>query len=135
VDDRAHDAAPAPVFTREELDAAEPERHPSTLRRWLLGLGIGALGGMYVVVPLMLVSLPFAFTAAGAGALVGTGVVWLAGCAFNTVVWLNGDLADAFPLLVAWPSGLVALAVGLLGTAVVARRERPRAPSRRQPFR
>jgi len=118
-------ATPEPAtFTRDELEAAEPERHPSARRRWLLGLGIGALGGLYVVHPLMLICLPFAFTAAGAGALIGTGAVWLAESAFSTFAWSRGDLADTSSLVLGWVAGLGALAAGVLGSVVVARRAR-----------
>lgn len=126
MDDPGRDAAPAGTFTREEFDAAEPERGPSTRRRWLIGCGIGALGGMVVGLqgflnPLVLLSLPFALTAAGAGALVGAGLVWtVALLVFGSAIVASGGALSAL----AWVSSVVVLAVGLLGSWVVARRAR-----------
>ncbi len=126
----ARDAGDVPAalstFTREELDAAEPERPPSTRFRWLIGLGLGAFAALYTGFPLGIVALPFAFTGAGAGALLGSGSVFLVSLAFNAVVWQNGDLgAQDVPSFVAWSlAGLVALVAGIIGTAVVVRRSR-----------
>ena len=121
----AASAPPAALFTREELDAAEPERRPSMRRRWLVGLGIGAVGGMVgglqgFLNPLVLLSLPLAFTAAGSGALVGAGLVWTVALLFLGGVLLSGDgLAT-----LGWASSVVVLAVGLVGTWAVAGRVR-----------
>ena len=121
----AASAPPAAPFTREEIDAAEPERRPSMRRRWLVGLGIGAVGGMVVGLqgflnPLVLLSLPFALTAAGSGALVGAGLVWTVALLFLGGVLLSGDgLAT-----LGWASSVVVLAVGLVGTWAVAGRVR-----------
>ncbi len=124
----ASTATPTPpaTFTRDELDAAEPERHPSPGRRWLLGLGIGALAfGLlsFEGLPLLtLLCLPFALTPAGAGALVGSGAAWFVSLGWTLVLWLNGDFAES-PTAVTWMvTGLVALVVGVVGTIVVARR-------------
>lgn len=120
-----HSEAPRATFTREELDAAEPERGPSSRRRWLVGFGIGTLGGMVVGLqgflnPLVLLSLPFAFTAAGAGALVGAGLVWTV-----ALLFLGGELLSRDILAtLGWVSSLVVLAVGLVGTWAAAGRAR-----------
>jgi len=131
VDDIGRDAAPAVTFTREELDAAEPVRPPSPRRRWLLGLAIGALASgllTFVEVPaLTLLCLPLALTSAGAGALVGAGFVWLVWSAWGVVLWVNGDLAASPMLAVWWLTGLLSFAAGLLGTAIVVRRQGARA--------
>jgi hypothetical protein len=129
----ASDARDVPAtpstFTREELDVAEPERPPSTRFRWLIGVGLGAFAALYTGFPVGIVALPFALTGAGAGALLGTGLVFLAAFAFDAVVWQNGDLgALDVPALAAWSlAGFAALVAGIAGTVVVARR------SRRQP--
>jgi len=123
LDDRP---APDGSFTRDELDTAEPERPPSTRFRWLVGIGLGAFGAALTGWPLGLLCLPFALTAAGAGALIGTGLTFVAWSAFSLVVWLNGDLtAGDVPALTAWSAAsLVALGTGIAGTVVVARRSR-----------
>jgi hypothetical protein len=117
------------TFTREELDVAEPERPPSTRFRWLIGVGLGAFGALYSGFPLGVVALPFAFTAPGAGTLVGSGIVFLVSLAFDAVVWQSGDLgALDMPAFVAWSlAGFAALVAGIAGTVVVARRS-PRRP-------
>jgi hypothetical protein len=117
------------IFTREELDAAEPERRPSTRFHWLIGLGLGAFAALYTGFPVGIVALPFAFTGAGAGALLGTGVVFVASFAFEAFVWLNDDLAAVEPwTFLSWSiAGFAALVAGIVGTIVVARRSR-RAP-------
>jgi hypothetical protein len=114
------------AFTREELDAAEPERPPSPRFRWVIGFGLGAFAALYTGFPLGIVALPFAFTGAGAGALLGSGIVFVASFAFTTFVWLNDDLPSPdVPSFVAWSlAGLVALVAGVIGTAVVVRRSR-----------
>jgi hypothetical protein len=115
-------------FTREELDAAEPAG--TTARsRWLIGLGIGALGTLWIwpIGLLFLLCLPFALTAAGAGALLGAGAVFVALSAFDLAVWLNGDSVDPALLAASAIAGVVALVAGVLGTAVLARRARARA--------
>jgi hypothetical protein len=115
-------------FSREELDAAEPERHPSPRRRWLVGMGIGVVGGAWaglltVLSPVVLLCLPFAFTAAGAGALVGAGLVWT----IPALVSWRDITASGDPLtILAWGSGVVVLLAGLLGTAVIVLRGRAR---------
>jgi hypothetical protein len=128
---------PTARFTRDELHAAEPERHPSARRRWLIGLGLGALAfgllSFEGIAVLTLLCLPFATTPAGAGALVGAGVAWLTLFAWGVVLWVNGDLA-ASPILAAWwLAGLAALVAGLLGTAVAFRAARATGPARRTP--
>ena len=130
----ASDAGDVPAsaqgtFTREELDAAEPERRPSTRFRWLIGLGLGAFAALYTGFPVGIVALPFAFTGAGAGALLGTGFVFLASFAFDALVWLNDDLVAVEPwTFVSWSlAGFGALVAGTVGTVVVARRSRRRA--------
>lgn len=117
------------IFTREELDAAEPERRPSTRFHWLIGLGLGAFGALYTGFPVGIVALPFAFTGAGAGALLGTGLVFLASFAFDALVWLNDDLVVVEPwTFLSWSlAGFGALVAGIAGTVVVARRSRRRA--------
>lgn len=125
MDDPGRNAAPTGTFTREELDAAEPELRPSTRRRWLVGCGIGALGGTLVGLqgflnPLVLLSLPFAFTAAGAGALVGAGLVWTVALLFLGDELLSGDILATL----GWVSSVVVLAVGLVGTWAAAGRVR-----------
>ena len=112
------------TFTREELDAAEPERPPSPRFRWVIGFGLGAFGALYTGFPVGIVALPFAFTAPGAGTLFGSGIVFLVSFAFAAVVWQNGDLGTSdTPAFVAGAlAGLVALVAGIIGTAVVARR-------------
>jgi hypothetical protein len=114
------------IFTREELDAAEPERPPSPRFRWVIGLGLGAFAGLYTGFPLGIVALPFAFTGAGAGALLGSGIVFLASFAFDAFVWLNDELAAVEPwTFVSWTlAGCAALAAGIAGSIVVARRSR-----------
>ena len=125
---------PTARFTRDELDAAEPEQHPSARRRWLIGLGLGALAfGLlsFEGVPVLtLLCLPFATTPAGAGALVGAGVVWLTFFAWGVVLWVNGDLAASSILAAWWLAGLAALVAGLLGTAVAVRAARAAGPAR-----
>jgi hypothetical protein len=114
------------IFTRDELDAAEPERPPSPRFRWVIGLGLGAFGALYTGFPVGIVALPFAFTGAGAGALLGTGLVFLASFAFDTFVWLNDDLVAVEPgTFFSWSlAGFAALVAGIAGTVVVARRSR-----------
>jgi hypothetical protein len=119
-------AAPAATYTREELDAAEPERPPSRRRRWLLGVGLGAVGLVllsYEGFPILaLLCLPFALTPTGAGVLVGSGLAWLVLIGWSLVVWLNGDIAGS-PMIGAWVlAGAASLAAGLVATAFVARR-------------
>jgi hypothetical protein len=120
-------AAPS-AFTREELDVAEPERPPSTRFRWLIGVGLGAFAALYTGFPVGIVALPFAFTGAGAGALLGTGLVFLASFAFDAVLWLGDDLAAVEPwTFLSWSlAGFAALGAGIAGTIVVARRSRRR---------
>ncbi len=118
------------TFTRDELDAAEPERHPSARRRWLIGFAIGVVGGVAVgygsaVSLLVLLALPFAFTVAGSGVLVGAGTTWAVALVMTADRVLGGGLDDR--ALVFWSLGGAVLAIGLLGTVVVARRERTRA--------
>ena len=117
------------TFTREELDAAEPERRPSTRFRWLIGLGLGAFAALYTGFPVGIVALPFALTGAGAGALLGTGVVFVTSFAFDALVWLNDDLVAVEPwTFLSWSlAGFAALVAGIAGTVVVARRSRRRA--------
>ncbi|HYN49015.1 MAG TPA: hypothetical protein VER83_09125 [Candidatus Nanopelagicales bacterium] len=128
----ASDAGDVPAtpstFTREELDAAEPERPPSPRFRWVIGLGLGAFAALYTGFPLGIVALPFAFTGAGAGALLGTGLVFLASFAFDAFVWLNDDLVAVEPgTFLSWSlAGFAALLAGIAGTVVVARRSRRR---------
>lgn len=127
MDGTGHREAPPATFTRQELDSAEPELRPSTRRRWLVGFGIGALGAMLVGLqgflnPLVLLSLPFAFTAAGAGALVGAGLVWTVALLFLGSELLSGDILATL----AWVSSVVVLAVGLVGTRAAAGRVRGR---------
>jgi hypothetical protein len=128
----ASDAGDAPAtsstFTREELDVAEPERPPSTRFRWLIGVGLGAFAALYTGFPVGIVALPFAFTGAGAGALLGTGLVFLASFAFDAFIWLNDELAAVEPwTFVSWSlAGFAALVAGIAGTVVVARRSRCR---------
>jgi hypothetical protein len=124
----ASDAGDVPAtpstFTREELDAAEPERPPSPRFRWVIGLGLGAFAALYTGFPLGIVALPFAFTGAGAGALLGSGIVFLVSFAFDTFVWLNDDLVAVEPgTFFSWSlAGFAALVAGIAGTVVVARR-------------
>jgi len=120
-------AAPS-TFTREELDAAEPEQPPSPRFRWVIGLGLGAFAGLYTGFPLGIVALPFAFTGAGAGALLGSGIVFLVAFAFDTFVWLNDDLVAVEPgTFLSWSlAGFAALVAGIAGTVVVGRRSRRR---------
>jgi hypothetical protein len=126
----ASDAGDVPAtqstFTRAELDVAEPERPPSTRFRWLIGVGLGAFAALYTGFPVGIVALPFAFTGAGAGALLGTGLVFLASFAF---VWLDDDLMAVEPwTFLSWSlAGFAALVAGIAGTVVVARRSRRRA--------
>ena len=116
------------TLTREELDAAEPERPPSTRFRWLIGVGLGAFAALYTGFPVGIVALPFAFTGAGAGALLGTGLVFLASFGFDAFVWLDDNLVAVEPwTFLAWSvAGFAALAAGIAGTVVVARRSRGR---------
>ncbi|HYN48781.1 MAG TPA: hypothetical protein VER83_07925 [Candidatus Nanopelagicales bacterium] len=116
------------TFTREELDVAEPERPPSTRFRWLIGAGLGAFAAFYTGFPVGIVAVPFAFTGAGAGALLGTGLVFLASFAFDAFVWLSDELAAVEPwTIVSWSlAGFAALVAGIAGTVVVARRSRRR---------
>jgi hypothetical protein len=108
------------MFTRDELDAAEPEVPPSFRRRWLVGLVLGSVGGMVAgwagpISLLALVALPWAFTPAGSALLVGSGLVW---ATFLAV--LGGEIARdgiaAWPVNVAVP--VLLLGIGLVGTAV-----------------
>jgi hypothetical protein len=118
------DQAPG-TFTRAELDDAEPERRPSRRFRWVIGFGMGAFGTLYTGFPLGVVGLPFAFTAAGAGTLLGTGFVFLLSLVFGLIAWWNADLIVDGPAFLAWVlPGLVALVAGLIATAVVVRRSR-----------
>lgn len=112
------------AFTRDELEAAEPEVPPSFRRRWLIGLVLGSVGGMVAgwagpVSLLVLIALPWAFTPAGSAVLVGNGLVW---AAFLAV--LGGEIARdgiaAWAVNVAVPA--VLLGVGLVGTVVAWRR-------------
>jgi len=124
--DAGDDPATTGTFTREELDAAEPERRRSPGFQWLIGLGLGAFGALYAGFPLGVVALPFALTGAGAGTLLGTGIVFGLSFAFDAVVWLNGELVpgDA-TTFVAWSlAGFVALIAGAVGSIIVARRAR-----------
>ncbi len=133
--ERPRGVAPGPepggTFTREELDTAEPERPPSPRFRWVIGLGLGAFGALYTGFPVGIVALPFAFTGAGAGMLLGTGLVFLASFVFDMVAWLGGDLMSVDTwALVAWSlAGFGALVAGVAGTVVVARgaRQAPQA--------
>jgi len=128
----ASDAGDVPAtqstFTRAELDVAEPERPPSTRFRWLIGVGLGAFAALYTGFPVGIVALPFAFTGAGAGALLGTGLVFLASFAFDALVWLDDDLVAVEPwTFLSWSfAGFAALGAGIAGTFLVARRSRPR---------
>jgi hypothetical protein len=119
VDDR-----PPGAFTREELDAAEPEAPPSFGRRWLIGFVLGSVGGVVAgwagpISLLALVALPWAFTPAGSAVLVGGGLAWAA-----YLLVLGGEIVRdgiaAWPVNVAGP--VVLLGVGLLGTVVARRR-------------
>lgn len=78
----APDAGDAPAttsaYTREELDAAEPELHRSAASRWLIGIGLGVLAltmSLWAAPAslLVLVAIPLAWTWVGAGILVGFG--------------------------------------------------------------
>jgi hypothetical protein len=116
------------TFTRDELEAAEPVEPRSPRLRWLIGFGMGVFAAVYLSFPVGIVALPVAFTAAGAGMLFGTGIVFAAQLAFDVMVWLNGDAAatDRWSF-VAWAlGGFVALVAGIVGTLVVARRARQR---------
>ena len=64
----------------------------------------------------------------GEGALLGTGLVFLASFAFDALVWLNDDLAavDRWTFLSWSLAGFGALVAGIAGTVVVARRSRRR---------
>lgn len=121
------------TFTRAELDAAEPERPRSARSRWLIGFGVGALGSLWAGLPFGILALPWARTPAGAGALLGTGVAFVAwvlpGLAAVAAPGGEGegvDVAiDAYTTVVilAWLAlGLVALVAGIAGTLAVARR-------------
>ncbi len=114
------------TFTRAELEGADPVEPRSPRLRWLIGLGMGAFVALYLSFPMGIVALPAAFTAAGAGMLFGTGLVFAAEFAFDVLVWLNGDAATADTWsFVAWSlAGSVALVAGIAGTLVVARRAR-----------
>ena len=109
------------TFTREELDAAEPEAPPSFRRRWLIGFVLGSVGGVVVgwglpVNPVGLLALPWVFTPAGAGALVGAGS-FLASLLLVTGGGVLGTEMDAVTAaLVAATSAF--LPIGLVGTAV-----------------
>jgi hypothetical protein len=115
------------TFTRDELEGAEPVEPRSPRLRWLIGLGMGAFAAVYLWFPVGIVALPVAFTAAGAGMLFGTGIVFAAEFGFDALVWLNGDGVTTDTWFVAWAlAGSVALMAGIVGTLVVARRVRPR---------
>lgn len=112
------------TFTRDELDAAEPEAPPSFRRRWLIGLVLGAVGGMVAgwagpISLLALVALPWAFTPAGAAVLVGSGLVWA-----TFLLVMSGEIARDG--IAAWPINVVVpvllLGLGLVGTVVARRR-------------
>jgi hypothetical protein len=119
------DDRPGPTFTRDDLDAAEPERPPSFRRRWLVGFVLGSVGGVVAgwglpVNPVGLLALPWTFTPAGAGALVGAGS-FLASLLLVTGGGALGTEMDATT------AALVAvtfafLPIGLVGTVVASRR-------------
>lgn len=109
---------PPTTFTREELDAAEPEVPRSAGVRLLVGAGVGflafALG--WPVSLVSIVAIPFAWTWSGAGVLVGFGAPATVAAA---IAWLDpGPGADA-----GWFIALVLVtgyAVGSLALGVVA---------------
>lgn len=121
------------AFTREELDAAEPEQPPSLRRRWLVGFAVGAVGSAWAGLPFGILALPWARTPAGAGALLGTGLAFVAWVlpGIGALGAAQGDgegvdvAIDAYTtiVIVAWLAvGLVALITGIAGTVAVARR-------------
>ena len=117
---------PSPgTFTREELDAAEPEQPSSFRRRWLIGFVLGSVGGVVAgwglpVSPVGLLALPWVFTPAGAGALVGAGS-FLASLLVVTGGGVLGTEMDAVTAaLVA--ATFAFLPIGLAGTVVAWRR-------------
>jgi hypothetical protein len=115
------------TFTRDELDAAEPEASPSFRRRWLIGLLLGSVGGAVAgwagpISLLAFMALPWAFTPAGAGLLMGSGSLWLA---YLLIVadQAGGSPADAGTVILAGVP-VVMFAIGLVGTLVAYRRAR-----------
>jgi hypothetical protein len=123
----AFDAGDAPAttsaFTRDELDAAEPELHRSAASRWLIGVGLGVLAltmSLWAAPAslLVLVAIPLAWTWAGAGILVGFGASMTLMAAGQWMAQLDaGD--DAFAWFVAFVFN-TALAVGCLVVGLTA---------------
>lgn len=123
----APDGGPPETFTREELDAAEPEQPPSFRRRWLIGLVLGAVGGAVAgwagpISLLAFAALPWAFTPAGAGLLIGSGSLWLAYLVIVADQAGGTQIDVGTAILAAVP--VVLFAIGLVGTLVAHRRAR-----------
>jgi hypothetical protein len=114
MDEEAARTTPPATHTRDELDAAEPERPRSGAWRWLIGvvLGVVVLATSLAAAPtslVVVVAIPLAWTWAGAGVLVGFGA---SGTLLIVGQWMSetGGGADWF---LAWLFSM-ALAVGCL---------------------
>jgi hypothetical protein len=123
----AADDRPPGTFTREELDAAEPERPPSFRRRWLIGFVLGSVGGAVAgwagpISLVALVTLPWAFTPAGAGLLFGSGSLWLAYLVIVADQAGGGPTGVGTAILAAVPVAM--FGIGLVGTLAAYRRVR-----------
>lgn len=111
------------TFTREELDAAEPERRRSPATRVVIGLGIGFLAwslGLALGGPILLVSvvaIPLAWTWTGAGVLIGFGAPATIAAA---VAWLApGPDWDAGSFIVLVPATGYVVGCLVVGTTAV----------------
>ena len=119
------ETTPPATFTRDELEAAEPERHRSAAWRWLIGIGLGvlALSMSLWAAPaslLVLVAIPLAWTWAGAGILVGFGasVTLMAAGQWVAQSGPGGDLFALFAVGFNTALAVGCLVIGLTATIV-----------------